>query len=101
MHPAKDEAVNRAEAAAEIGVFAAGFRDHGAQFREGKRAEDGKNRADDPRGENDADTTYFVSHFRGHAENSRANHGSDNDGSAPPRAQAAHQLQPSFGHFTS
>src|SRR6266852_5507223 len=99
MHPAKEEAINRSEAAAEIGVFAASFRNHGAQFGEGKCAEDGKNGADDPRGKNDGDAAAFAGHFGGLQENSGANHGADNDGRGRPRAQPAHQLQTFFGQL--
>src|SRR5712691_10432780 len=74
MHPAKEEAINRSEAAAEIGIFAAGFRNHGAQFGKGKCAEDGKNGADDPRGKNDGAAAALAGNFGGLQENSGAIH---------------------------
>src|SRR5260370_20980947 len=100
MHPAEEKTVDGAKSAAQIGVFATRFRNHGAQFGEGKRAEDGKNRAYNPGRKNDGDGAAFARHFRGLQENARADHRADNDGRGSPRAQATHQLEAFFGHGT-
>src|SRR5260370_536991 len=101
MHPSKGEAVNWAEATAEVGGFAAGFRNHRTQFGERKRAKDGKNRADDPGRKNDGDAASFAGHFGRLQEDAGANHCADNDGRGGPGAQPANEFETFFGHVTS
>src|SRR5258708_24123984 len=101
MHPSKGEAVNWAEATAEIGVFAAGFRNHRTQFGERKRAKDGKNRADDPGRKNDGDAASFAGHFGRLQEDARDNHGADKDSRGGPGAHTANDFESFYAHVTS
>jgi len=65
MRPAEEKSVDRPESAAQIGVFAACFRNHGAEFGERERAKYREDGADNPRGKNNGDAFAFARHFRG------------------------------------
>src|SRR5882724_6674886 len=84
VHPPEEKSVDWTESAAQVSVFAASFRNHRAEFGERKRAEDGKNRADDPRRENYGDGFAFAGHFRGLEEDAGADHSAYDDGSGSP-----------------
>src|SRR5271165_3955690 len=101
MHPTKQKSPHRAEAAPQVRILSASLRDHRAQFGKGKRAEEGKDRAHNPRREDDGNRAPLAGHFRGLQENSRSDHGADHDGHGGPRAETAHEFQAFFAHGTS
>src|SRR5689334_15575587 len=99
MHPAKEKSPQRAEATTQVGVLAAGFRNHRPQFSVGERAEEGQNPTDNPRGENDGNEAAVVSHFGGLEEDSCADHGADHDRAGSPGTEPTYQLEAFFFHF--
>jgi hypothetical protein len=98
MHPAKQKSIDRAERAAQVGVFAARFRNRRAKLRERQCAKNGQHRADDPRCENYGNGTAFASHFRRLQKNAGADHGANDDGCRSPRAKPANQFEPFLSH---
>ncbi len=97
MHPAEEKSPDRAEAAAQIGVFSAGLWNHGAQFGIGEGAEKGKNCADDPRREDYGNEAAFTGHFGGLEKDSRADHGAYDDRAGRPGAESADEIEPLRG----
>src|SRR5262249_3727352 len=102
VHPAEQESPLWAKRAAQVRVFTACFGNGGAELRVGKCAEDGKSRADDPRGKYNGNRASFAGHFGWFQENAGADHCADDDGSGSPRAKAAYQFKAArFAHTRS
>src|SRR6202008_1715716 len=98
VHPAEEEAPERAKPAAEIRILAARFRNGGAQFPIGQGAKNREQRANDPGGENDANIPPFASHFCRFQKDARPDHGASYNRRGSPWAESSDKFQALFAH---
>src|SRR5579859_286802 len=96
VHPSEKKTPRWSEAAAEIRVLAARFRNGRAQFRIRERAKNGKQRAGDPRRKHNGNAVPFARHLRRFQKNSGADHRAHHDRGGSPRAEPAHEFKPVF-----
>ncbi len=98
VHPAKQKTPDGAKSATKVRVFAPGLGNCGAKFREGQRAEDREQRANNPSSKDDRNETPFTRHLRWLQENAGADHGADDNRRRGPWSKTTHQFQTFFVH---
>ena len=81
---------------AKVGIFAAGFWNHGTQFRKAQGAEKRECAPGNPGGKYNGNGLRFGCHLAGLQKNSRADHGADDNGSGRPRAKRSNEFGAAF-----